>query len=250
MYKVLIVEDESIIRRGLINQIDWETYGYEIIGQAANGKEGMEKIRYLQPDIVITDVNMPIMDGLEMLEKTYKDGNYFSILLSGYSEFEYAQKAMRYGAIRYLLKPLDRNELISVLKDAKNICDIGLRGKKQDTKIEYLSEDPSSENPVVRQMVDIVQKEYMKKLSMKVLVHRLHYSQTYLHQKFKQEMGITFTEYLNRYRIEQAQRYLKAGKTVTETASLCGYIDYKYFTHVFKKYTDLSPREYLKTQKV
>ena len=85
---------------------------------------------------------------------------------------------------------------------------------------------------------------------MKVLVHRLHYSQTYLHQKFKQEMGITFTEYLNRYRIEQAQRYLKAGKTVTETASLCGYIDYKYFTHVFKKYTDLSPREYLKTQKV
>ena len=107
MYKVMIAEDEDIIRKGLVYSIPWVDMGCSVISEVRNGIEGIEKIKENQPDIVIVDINMPVMDGLEMVQQTYEEYGYVAIILSGYSDFKYAQEAIRYGITGYLLKPLN-----------------------------------------------------------------------------------------------------------------------------------------------
>ena len=119
MYKVVIVEDEEMILKGLVYSIPWADIGCTVVGQGRNGVEGMEQIRLHRPDIVIVDINMPILSGTDMLRQTHADYCYSAIILSGYSSFEYAKDAMAYGAIRYLLKPLRREELFEAVEEAK-----------------------------------------------------------------------------------------------------------------------------------
>lgn len=116
MRKVLIVDDEASIRNGLPLIIDWEKLGYLIVDSAENGAVGLEKIRTLRPDVVIADIRMPGKNGLEMVEAALKEGLlFYAIILSGYSDFEYAKQALQLGAVTYLLKPIDEEELIAIL---------------------------------------------------------------------------------------------------------------------------------------
>ena len=91
MYRVLLVEDEEIIRKGIRYSVPWEECGCSVVGEAENGAAGKEKIAELHPDIVITDITMPVKNGLEMIADTREKFNYIAIILTGYSEFEYAQ---------------------------------------------------------------------------------------------------------------------------------------------------------------
>lgn len=117
MRKAIIVDDEESIREGLPYLIDWEHYGYEIVGTAANGQEGLELIRAVRPDVVIADIRMPGKTGLAMIQEAFDEKiNFYAIILSGYSDFSYAQKAIQLGAKSYLLKPIDEDELIKILE--------------------------------------------------------------------------------------------------------------------------------------
>ncbi|WP_336788165.1 response regulator transcription factor [Paenibacillus sp. MMO-177] len=118
MYKVLLVDDEIFVRKGLRNLIDWETLGYDICDEAGNGQEAIEKIELLKPDLVIADIRMPVLDGLELIRKITEEGVYSPtfIIVSGYHDFQYAQRALRYGVHDYILKPIDEAELESTLK--------------------------------------------------------------------------------------------------------------------------------------
>ncbi|MEG1441092.1 MAG: response regulator, partial [Oscillospiraceae bacterium] len=109
--RIVIVEDEYYIRMGLVNAVEWRENGFEIVGEAEDGKKGIEIIKETKPDIVITDIRMPIMDGLEMLN-TLKSENIEFIILSGYEDFIYAKKALENGVSKYLIKPIDENELL------------------------------------------------------------------------------------------------------------------------------------------
>jgi len=116
MHKVLIVEDEDIMRKGLMFMPKWQEVDCIVVGEAVNGQDGLEKIRRLQPDIVIVDINMPVMDGLEMLEKSIEEYGYDAIIVSGYGEFEYAQKGISLGVTEYLLKPIDYTKLYEAIR--------------------------------------------------------------------------------------------------------------------------------------
>jgi len=119
--KVLIVDDEMLVRYGLFTTIDWESYGFEIVGDAKNGKVALELVNELQPDIIISDIRMPIMDGLEFICELKNRGiEKEVVILSGYDDFNYAKKALEYGASAYLLKPIENDELINVLLKLKN----------------------------------------------------------------------------------------------------------------------------------
>ncbi|OAO89191.1 hypothetical protein AXX17_ATUG03420 [Arabidopsis thaliana] len=113
MLKALIVDDEYLVRAGIHETIDWASYGVEIVGEASNGLEGLDLALSLLPDVVITDVRMPFMNGLEFLEKIREHRLPCGvIMLSGYDEFQYAQEALRHGASSYLLKPVNIDELV------------------------------------------------------------------------------------------------------------------------------------------
>lgn len=123
MYKVLIADDEAWIRERIVKTIDWSKIGAEVIGEASDGKEALEKVERLVPDIVITDIRMPCISGLEFIKKLKQRGlNTEIIIISGYTDFEYAQKAVKFGVRDYLLKPVDDEELLKVVgKSIENL---------------------------------------------------------------------------------------------------------------------------------
>ncbi|PRY81356.1 response regulator transcription factor [Alkalibacterium olivapovliticus] len=131
MYSVIIVDDEPAVREGMNYLIDWEKAGFCVIDSAENGLEGLELIEKERPDLVITDIKMPGLNGLGMIkEAKKKESSSRFILLSGYSDFKYAQEAISYGAIDYLLKPIDENELLTVLKKVEQQLVEETRDKK------------------------------------------------------------------------------------------------------------------------
>lgn len=136
LYKVLIVDDEEEIRQGIIKKIDWEKYGFIVVGDAENGKDALEKAEKLQPDIIMTDIKMPFMNGLELGEKL-KDimPSTKVIIFSGSDDFEYAQKAIKINALGYVLKPINSIELIEVLKKLKSKMDEEYDEKKNIEKL-------------------------------------------------------------------------------------------------------------------
>ena len=121
MYRVIIVDDEPVIRRGLRETIEWDALGLEVAGEAADGKEALKLIREIRPEILITDIRMPEMDGIELIREIKKlDLNIKITILSGYSDYDYLKAAIRLGVDNYLLKPIDNDELIANLTNAVN----------------------------------------------------------------------------------------------------------------------------------
>lgn len=124
MYKAFVVDDEPYVLEGLRIMIPWDETGFEICGETCNAQDALVKIEELRPHLLITDIRMPSKSGLELINEVRKlDVDIEFVILSGYSEFSYAQEAMRYGVSYYLLKPIDREEMVSVLKKIKNKLD-------------------------------------------------------------------------------------------------------------------------------
>ncbi|MCI6277665.1 MAG: response regulator [Clostridium sp.] len=149
MYKIMIVDDEEEIRLGIIKRMDWESFGFVVVGDAENGEEALEKAEKLEPDVIMTDIRMPFMDGLEL-------GNKISqilpstkiIVFSGYDDFEYAKQAIKINVIEYLLKPINSAQLAEVLKNLKMKLD-----KEYDEKrnIDILKQHYLESLPVMRE---------------------------------------------------------------------------------------------------
>lgn len=120
LFKVFICEDESIVREGLRDMIPWEKYGFEFVGDAPDGEMALPMIRKLKPDVLITDITMPFMDGLSLSKTVTKElPNIKIIVISGYSDFEYARKAIEIGVEQYLLKPVTKTDMINALEGVR-----------------------------------------------------------------------------------------------------------------------------------
>ena len=112
LYKIMLVDDEEEVRKSIIRKIDWSRAGFEVIGDAENGKEALEKIDQIEPDVVLTDIRMPYMDGLSLAEAIRQRHPSIKIVIfSGFDEFEYAKKAIKLNVIEYILKPVNVEEL-------------------------------------------------------------------------------------------------------------------------------------------
>ena len=243
MYRVLLVEDEEIIRKGIRYSVPWEECGCSVVGEAENGAAGEEKIAELQPDIVITDITMPVKNGLEMIADTREKFNYIAIILTGYSEFEYAQQAIRNGVSDYVLKPLDMDEMRTALEKA-----VRLAGDNQ--YLQQREDEAEVTDPLVLRIVAYLKENYRSKITLADLQEQFHYSERYINQKFQKELGTTVIDYLNRCRIQNALELIRKGKLpISQIGWECGIGEYKYFNHVFKKYIGCSVREYQSTLK-
>lgn len=237
MIKVLIADDENIVRRTIRLIGNWEENGMEIAGEAGNGVEAVEMIREIKPDLILLDMKMPGYTGEEVLNIIEKEYPACSVIvISGYDDFRYAKVALKYGAVDYILKPIDRNELNAALK--KVYVRYGSRGNTDGVlRIKDISEQ-------IRERIDT---GYAEDISVGSLAGEYYVNKDVLSRSFKKKYGMGISAYINHIRLEQAKVYLLAGYSITKAAELVGYHDVNYFSRIFKKIYGVSPSRYLES---
>ena len=246
MLKVLVVEDEEMLRKGIVLAVDWAALDCVMVAEAANGEEALEAVERYEPSLIITDLHMPRMGGIEMLEALRNRGNNaFVIILTAYDKFAYAQSALRLGAVDFLLKPFHDGELersiLAVqkrLKGGGETPDLLTFGMKKGDKSRYVLE-----------AMNYIGAHYNNpNISVGVIAQSIGISEGHLSHIFKRETDYTLLNYLTRYRIHRAMELLKSGRLkVYEVADKVGYRDITYFSTTFKRLVGVSPSEYQDT---
>ena len=243
---VIIVEDEVLLLENLAEKVRNLNIGFQVIGTANNGKNAMEMISRTPPDAVLTDIRMPLMDGLELVE--WLDREYVDvckIIISGYSEFEYARRAIHFGVQDYLLKPISTGELKNTLLSVA--LSIQLRKETPGKEIQLPLEQISLEQ-VVQYVYDNIRTNYSHDIDLNCLIEDYHYSADYINRLFIKKYHESAAKYQIRLRINKAKQLLLSNHnlSVKQIAEHVGYSDQSYFSRIFKKYTGVSPLDYRK----
>ena len=243
MYRVVLVDDERLIIRGLSTVIPWAELGCEIAGTAHDGVSGLELIRSLRPDIVLTDIRMPNMDGLTMLAAIRSEfpGIQMSVL-TAYRDFEYARKAITLGVCRYLLKPSNLDELQEAVK---------LMVSRLDA-MPQLPEDPDDEsvkkagNHLVKAAVAYMKEHCTEQHhSLGEVEDHVYVSQWHLSKLLNRETDQSFFDLLGSMRIAKAKKLLAdPALRIHEIAEMAGFSDVAHFSRSFKKIAGCTPGEY------
>ena len=257
--RLLVADDERTIRNGLLS-LPWDTIGIEKVYQAENGLEAMKVLCEKKIDIVISDIKMPGLSGLELAEYVQKNNlDTAMILLTGFSEFEYAQKAIRNGVMDYMLKPLRPGDILRTVADVKE----KLEKKRYKEKVveEYEGAASSSDyqaqiswhfRNVNEQAMEILMdmaENFREGISLNSLAQKYHYSVAYLSRMIKKETGFSFSEILNSIRLAMAAEMLQKDQgKISRAGEQAGFRDQKYFSQVFKKAFGMSPGEFRKEE--
>lgn len=269
MLNLLIADDEKVIRESIARCLDWESLGIKVVGCHANGLEALDCIIDESPDIVLTDIKMPGISGLDLISKMQAiDADIEFIILSGYREFDFAKRAMELGVRRYLLKPVGEEQVMDAVLDAIKTHEARTATRKalaerNPLQAQYRHEEeaglpmssPWLEKKDANNLVGQV-KEYVcdnladSTLSLKrIATDHVHANPDYLSRLFVQETGEKFSHYLNRKRVERAkQQLLEEDCKVYLVAEQVGLgHNPRYFCQVFKKFTGMTPSRYMET---
>lgn len=236
--KLLIADDEDMIRRGVAKYIQLHTDRFSQIYEAENGQEAINLLLKYQPDIMLLDVQMPLKNGIDVMAEADKAGLHpVTIILSGYDEFKYAQKALQYGAKEYLLKPVRAADILSCLhRQADEWI-----GSEQPTG----EKEEDNSHHIVKRAQEYIGEHYAENLTLGDVAEEAGISAGYLSTLFSQNLQCGFVDYLNQIRIERACCYLEQNYLKNyEIAYRVGFRDEKYFSKVFKKIKGVSPKEY------
>lgn len=234
--KILIIDDEPKIRNGLSNLLS-RREGWEVAGAYENASEALKYLAVNRVDVMITDIKMPEISGLELIARIReRDKKTAIIILSGYSDFQFAQRAIELGVSRYLTKPTNPRELICVLEETE---------KKLGGKQEKEEDSGKIPNLFVQKAADYIKLNYSEKISIKEIADQLYLSPNYLSELFKKHTGKTISEYLTEYRLEKACQLLDhAEYRVGDVSGMVGIHDGRYFSNMFKKKYGMTPTEY------
>ena len=229
----MLIEDEPVIMEGLKTMVEDLIGGFTVCAEAAGGNEALNIIEQADPDIIITDIRMPGMDGLEAIKQIRNiKGDIPIVIVSGYAEFEYAKRAIEYNVSDYILKPVDRMEM------AKALTGIGEK-LNRDLKAD------NDENQIIRKVKQIIDDNLDQDISLTSIADKVFMNHQYLSKLFKEKTGINYSRYITGRRIEKAGKLLETTSLkVYEIAALCGYGGTKHFLSVFKKETGKTPGEY------
>lgn len=243
--KIMIVDDEPKIRRGMKTLLE-EQDGFEVVGIYDNAMSSLSDMAEKQPNVLITDIKMPEYSGLDLIEKIReKDKNLYIIILSGYGSFKYAQRAIRSGVYRYLTKPTNPRELISVLRE----IELKIEGVNRTVSKSEENESVEVGNLLIRKALDYIELHYAEKIGLKTLSDALYISPNYFSDLFRRHMKVKFSDFLIEYRLKKACILLKKPEyKVSEIAEMVGFRDSTYFSTVFKKTYNLTPLEYKNTK--
>ena len=244
-YTVMLVDNEAIIPRGLMCLIEWKAHNCCVRAIANDGVDAVHQIQESPPDILITDIRMPEMDGFEMLERALAVYRFHIIIFTSYAEFDYAQKAISIHAYDYLLKPLDEKRLAELLT---RIRETEEPEEQLETPGSFSAEELLKRLAYTDEYVETALRRIVAasdtKLSIEELADEMMISASYLSRRFKQSTGQTFLDTLNTQRVKRAAALLKNGGRTSEVAEKTGFSDYKHFCAVFKRYTGMTPRDF------
>jgi len=243
-YSVLIAEDEALIRRHLARKVAEQCPGFEVVAEAADGQEALEAAAELAPDVVITDIRMPVMDGLALTrELYYAHPDVRVVIVSGYDEFGYAKTALSLGVKDYLLKPVADEEVRSVMSR------LAIQLEAEEARLD--GEHPEYPEAASQEELAAAVKEYLRihfaeTVSLSDLAARLHVNPPYLARVFKRSAGVAPVRYLRDLRIGLARKLLveRPSLEIKEIAAMTGYPDQGYFSRVFKQAVGASPQDY------
>jgi len=244
MLKLIIVDDEPIILDGIRSMIEQDKTLFTKIVTANDGIEALEKMAYFHPDLIITDIQMPEMDGLELIRQAQKRNVNRFIVLSGYDVFEYARKAIQLQVVEYLLKPVNQQELVDLLKRIA----IGLIEERQFRVEDELEQDqqPSSHNDNVKMVKGYINSNYMKDISLPDVAEYLNLHPSYVGQIFKKETGESIVQYINHLRIDKAKELLLSMPDISleKIARCVGYENPRTFYKLFRRYVGQTPGQF------
>lgn len=274
MFKVVIIDDEPSVVEGLSRVIKWERYGCEVVGTASDGREGLEVISRSHPDIIISDIAVPGMDGLEMIAATRLEcPDAMITILTGYRNFDYARAAINLGVCRFLLKPSNPSqveEAVRYMADVlKRMNFAQTEPKPAQDKLAQEEEKPAQDKPaqkeekpdgepeteeesqstagsfIVKNALDYLNEHYDEKVTLGELADKMYVSQWHLSKLMNRHTKKTFSEVLNEIRVREAKKLLgDYTLRVGDVAEMVGFLDIAHFSRVFKKYTGMSANEY------
>ena len=264
MERVVIVDDEEWVRYFLANSVDWAGIGAVVAGEAAGGEQALKICTELRPDLVITDIRMPGMDGVELFRTLRaRFPHTKTIVISGHDQFEYARSAVNAGVCDYLLKPVSRDELRTVVGRVLEVIRAEKRERRdresarkeilklRDAVLDDAVPDTTGKPEVsgaVERAVNIITERYAEPLTLTGIADAVFLNPRYLSTIFKEKTGRGFKEFLLDVRMEHARTLLlRGGLTVKEVAALVGFDDAHYFSRVFLRVTGVLPRDYRET---
>lgn len=243
MLSVLVCEDDPLVLKELALLTPWQSLGLSLAATAETGSEALRLYERLLPNIILTDVRMPEIDGLELIRRIReREGQERAdcLILSGYSDFEYARSAIRLGVSEYLLKPVDEDELLAALKRSAlrfgmtksytGFVPYGLNGLSQPAL------------PLALRAAELIHSRYISGISIDEAASMLGVSAGYLSRVCKRAFGMSFGEYLSRFRVERAAALLiESDAKIYEIADLVGYEDARWFIRLFRRFTGYTP---------
>lgn len=241
-YNILLVEDEVMLLQSLANRINSLNAGFKVTSQAANGEEVLQHLKNENIHLVMTDIRMPVMDGLKLVKKIHEQyPNILTMILSSYADFEYAREALKQGVFEYLLKPVPTEDLENALGHAR----------LQLHKSFELEEFPGFSGKAVEDIVEYValymREHYMDDIDISSFCSELGFTSAYLTKLFNKYRGETPLKYLTDTRIHEAKRLLSnTTLPIREVGERVGYPDQFHFSKTFRKLTGMNPSAYRK----
>lgn len=242
MYKVVLIDDESIITEGLQKVVDWSGHNCRVAALAQDAASGAQAIRQHRPDILFTGIKMPGEDGLTMLAGLRGEFPRMQIaVLTGYRDFEYAQRAIRLGVARFLLKPSRMDELNEALDYMTGVLD--RLPPQEEPEPRPGEEDPNSF--LVHQAQAYIAEHCAQRLSLQDVADHCYVSQWHLSKLLNRHLNQSFYDLLNAVRIRQAKQLMgDPSLRISEVAERVGYADTAHFSRVFKKLEGVSAGEW------
>ncbi|WP_169091244.1 response regulator [Paenibacillus sp. PL91] len=243
--KLLIVDDEWLIADSLSTMEEWDERNIEVVAIAHNGHDAIRYLKTEPIELVLSDIRMPDMNGLQLLQYIYEEmpGTQV-VLISGYEDFIYAKEALRYGAKGYILKPIDTDELFDTIDRLLELRHLKT-GSTDRSDVESSEVSLTYHEEIVRKAMKYIDDNLHHPLSLSDVAQTVHLTPHYFGQLFKNESGQLFNSYLTRVRMEKACELLKRpGLKIYEICEQVGFIDPKYFAKVFQKQFGVSPNEF------
>jgi len=219
---------------------------FHLLGEVQNGLEALEAIGRRQPDFLFTDLRMPVMDGLKLLEEVYYNyPDIITVIISGYEDFSYAQKAISLEALGYLLKPVEPANLEIVLRKGMDRLERARLNCSYDSSVGKYAQETLASG-----VAEFIKANYQGEISINSLAEKFHVNPTYLTRIFKGEFAKTPTKYLLELRITKAKKLMQQQPDLEmkEISYLVGYADQGYFSRIFKKIVGVSPSEFKENQ--